>query len=364
MTPYNPINEYRGLGHDVSKCDTVECIQEKAGLTWKIVPMPLQIVGLKECRPWDSYKALVRSDNGVALEPATNKYNPFQNSDILTMMQQAADTAGVQISRAGELDGGRRVWASAVVPGKSFTVGGDNGGTKVGDVLRGELLMGSGHVPGMALTIDLLVRRLACMNGATVTESAGRFRITHASKLTGIQVANFRRFLENAEVVFAEYGRKARILWNTPADYEASRVFVAQLLQPALFTKMIEENRISASVRSTGRLGDKAAEFNGFHTGRLLDAVIGKTENAEVIGEMLNRPSRSILDLIVTQPGADFRPDSMWNTYNAVTYFVDHERGRTADSGLNEAMFGAGRDLKRDALELAVMHAAATGVRA
>jgi len=45
-----------------------------------------------------------------------------------------------------------------------------------------------------------------------------------------------------------------------------------------------------------------------------------------------------------------------WQAMNAVTYYVDHERGRTRDSALNSAWFGEGANLKQSALDLALKY--------
>jgi hypothetical protein len=72
----------------------------------------------------------------------------------------------------------------------------------------------------------------------------------------------------------------------------------------------------------------------------------------------LTRTAERALELVENQPGADFRPGTFWNMYNAVTYMVDHELGRSADSRMASAWFGGNAKRKVDALDLALEMAA------
>lgn len=54
------------------------------------------------------------------------------------------------------------------------------------------------------------------------------------------------------------------------------------------------------------------------------------------------------------QPGAEFGEGSFWQAFNTVTYMTDHIIGRSADSRLTSAWYGANKNLKTKALELAV----------
>jgi hypothetical protein len=65
------------------------------------------------------------------------------------------------------------------------------------------------------------------------------------------------------------------------------------------------------------------------------------------------------LDVVHTQPGANFAEGSWWSAVNAVTYMIDHKLGRNQDNRLTSAWFGQGKKVKTDALELAVKMAEA-----
>jgi hypothetical protein len=73
----------------------------------------------------------------------------------------------------------------------------------------------------------------------------------------------------------------------------------------------------------------------------------------------LSKSASRALEVVHTQPGARFAEGSWWQAFNAVTYLTDHEIGRSADTRLQSAWFGANKNLKIKALETAVQFAEA-----
>jgi hypothetical protein len=73
----------------------------------------------------------------------------------------------------------------------------------------------------------------------------------------------------------------------------------------------------------------------------------------------LNRAGKLILDAILESPGAELASTrgTWWGAVNGVTYAVDHQMGRTADSRLTSAWFGQRAAVKQQAVELAVQYA-------
>lgn len=70
----------------------------------------------------------------------------------------------------------------------------------------------------------------------------------------------------------------------------------------------------------------------------------------------LGRVGQSILQAVYDSPGSQLESakDTLWGMCNAVSYHVDHARGRTQDARLSQAWFGVGDTLKTDAVNLAV----------
>ena len=68
----------------------------------------------------------------------------------------------------------------------------------------------------------------------------------------------------------------------------------------------------------------------------------------------LSKNASMALNVIDTQPGAEFAQGSWWSAFNTVTYMTDHVIGRSDDSRLASAWYGQNKILKTKALELAV----------
>ena len=366
------LNKYRGLGAAVAGLGTEAALQV-AGMDWKTVQLPMVIQGKSEQRP-SAFKSLVRSDNGEELGVSTADYKPIHNHQIVGSMLRVGEAVGngMQLERLGALDGGRRIWGMATIPGHSFSlpVGKEweermrtaHGGSTSWiheDNTQLKALFGSGHVPGMAFSIEFMAERQICTNGAKISKMLGRFYMTHSGTFDANTLAKIRSLFEGAGMVFEKYEQQARYLRSVSIGTEESRVLVAQLLGPQTLIKMVEEGRIGERVRMGWSENDKVSDgFNGLHTGRLLDAIVAQDASREVVEQMLNRPAKRVVELINTQPGAEMAKDTLWNTYNAVTYFVDHERGLNNDSGLNAALFGEGAQTKVQAMELATQYGA------
>jgi phage/plasmid-like protein (TIGR03299 family) len=65
------------------------------------------------------------------------------------------------------------------------------------------------------------------------------------------------------------------------------------------------------------------------------------------------------LSILHTQPGSEYAEGTWWQPLNAVTFITDHLAGRSADSRLTSAWYGANRNVKLKALELATQYAEA-----
>ena len=65
------------------------------------------------------------------------------------------------------------------------------------------------------------------------------------------------------------------------------------------------------------------------------------------------------MELLETQPGAEFGAGTWWNAFNTVTYMTDHLNGKDASKRMHSAWFGANADRKIKALDSAIDYAAA-----
>jgi hypothetical protein len=80
---------------------------------------------------------------------------------------------------------------------------------------------------------------------------------------------------------------------------------------------------------------------------------------AQIASLGLSRNAKGALDILETQPGANYAPGTWWNAYNACTYMTDHVIGKTQESRLTSAWYGLNKSVKVKALEKAVEYAEA-----
>jgi hypothetical protein len=58
-----------------------------------------------------------------------------------------------------------------------------------------------------------------------------------------------------------------------------------------------------------------------------------------------------------TQPGAKYAEGTWWQAFNATTFMIDHQMGRSRDAALYNSWYGYNKDRKTKAANLAVEYA-------
>jgi len=353
------------MARDIGHVASVDEALEASGLAWSVARRPYLIQGKETTRP-SRFKALVRSDDGYELGPCTEQYTPIQNRDLLKQFFATAAGAGVKLTRAGCYDGGTRVFATAELPQHSFTlpVGqawtdamrrNPDHGWVTEDKTTLQLVMASGHTPGIKAHFFLQAWRLICSNGARVTRDLGDVSIAHrGSPKAGLEA--IQELVADASNGFQNYARKARVLRDTKSNQELDRAYVVNLLAPEMWRAIVNETE--ERVNSRGRaLGAQMSPTD------LINAVIERTHTARFEAALQTRSVAAVLDAIQTQPGAAMAHGTLWNTYSGTTYQVDHRAGRNIDAAVESSLFGTGAKLKAQAMELALVYAEAAGAR-
>jgi len=367
---FNQHRQYRGLGNDISDATSLGEAIKRSGLTWKVQEIAPEIPIKRESGSSNhiakEWKALVRHDKSApdgirVLDIVTKGYQVIQNDEIMDIFREVAHIGNMKLQTAGTIHGGERIFAIAKLDGEFHFPGvsdrkridhGGPGKVEMDDSTHLKILMGSGHCSGIPLTFDVIAERQICTNGAVITAEAGRLRFVHKRELTEGDRAKVVEFIERAKYAFEKYKQKAEILRGSNFSDEVNRAFVVELLQPNLLTDVLEH---SEAVFEHGRRFKKGNDQeNTLQKGKLMLDFILNEEKYKIKMEDLSLPSRQVLHSITNQPGADMAEGTAWNTYNAVTYYVDHQRGRTSDNGLENAMYGNGVKMKAGALELAV----------
>jgi len=388
---------FRGCGVAVDPNDSLEGLLSSATLNWTTARRDMLIQGKESTRP-SQFKALCRSDDGFELGVATAEYKPIHNRQIVESMKRIADAGEMTITHLGSLDHGRRVFASVnmngcfdlkptgkqLTPERALAIHGQSWDSISADdrakLDRTELhgIMGSGHVPGISFTFDGWAERLVCLNGAKISRSAkSRFSMRHVLEFDRNAENRLHECIREIKREFSRYQESAERLRSAVWTPEATRAFACELLAPQFFREALERGlgtgvhpslvgaarqySLDEVLQKTGRyLQMDAISSEPSPRSYSLDDVLNQMDRNEKRetekAVKITRPATRVLELVNAQPGADLAEGTAWNAYNAVTYYVDHERGRGESSAVESSLFGEGAGLKQDALELALAY--------
>ena len=303
---------WHGLGVQVPADLTPDQMLEAAGLDWEVEKIPAYAkVGGKNVKIGQS--ALVRKTDNSILDVVSDDWNPVQNAEAFDFFNEFVLAGDMEMNTTGSLRDGQIVWGLAKVK-ESFEL-------FKGDKIDSYLLFSNFHKYGFSTDVRFTPIRVVCNNTLTMAlNEKGRkaVKVNHRSEFDpqevklalGIAGDQLRKYKDNALFL----GKK-RYKKDTVKDYMKE-------LFPVLTQK--EESRKEMS------------------------------KTAEIMLGSGGEPG--ILDL---QPGAEFAKGSWWQAFNAVTYFVDHKAGKSAENRLTSSWFGLNRNLKMKALDLAIEYAEA-----
>jgi hypothetical protein len=350
---------FRGQLRDVRNVES-DRLLGAAGLAWNVHTMPVAAVGKRETRTIPGYQALVRGDNGETLSVTSDKFKAHQNADIMEGIQSLASAGDAKVCYAGPIDDGRKVVAVAQLAGE-FTLPNErgrardwNGHSGNRTPVEGEdqtalfAVISGGHEPGTPMKVRGMAFRKWCGNGAFFTVgAAATFTCTHRVKIGTADMVRLQRTYESIRAQFETYGNDARDMQRREMNLEQSRLYIAELLLLGATDRIAAHLAKSSTPLTPAQAWDAVAQD---YRGKLvIDALVKESVDAGVGG--FARQGKQLLDAIVNQDGANGA--NLWSGYNGVTWHVDHVRGRSAESGVDGALFGAGAALKERALVVA-----------
>lgn len=300
---------WHGLGTELQPGATPAEMLAAASLDWKVVPRSLyydvtEAGKTKRCKVTN--KVLVRDVDNKVLTVISKGWNPVQNSEAFDFFTDLCNTGNMEMHTAGSLMGGKRVWALAKIK-ECFELKVD--GKKTRDVTEGYLLLTNPHDYGKSIDARLTGIRVVCNNTISMAlGDKGAYAVT----------LNHRRAFDPERL--------------------KSMLGVAHL-------SMESQKEIAEFLASKRYTEEKAKEFFS-KVFPLPAASVEKGKEAPL--------ARAALEIVETQPGADFAPGTYWNLLNAVTYMVDHTLGRSQDTRLASAWYGSNRGRKVATQALAV----------
>lgn len=301
---YANATPWHGLGQQLTQDAPIDVWRKEAGLDWEAKLAPIMFT-------WDgqnydqmpNQNVIYRNDTNAPLGVVTDRYKVHQPAEVLEFFNTLMQSAGFTLEVAGAIKGGKRIWALANVNREAVVL--------QDDAVRGYLLL-STSFDGTAATIGQFTSiRVVCNNTLSAADqenAPSRVVLTHGAEFDqslmrdrlGLVVSGFDGMMD-----------KYRKLARQGVNSEYARNFANELF-PAAYNQQTNTFKESRGFKRVLEL------FDGAGMGANNHGVYG----------------------------------TKWGLLNAVTQYIDHERGHNVDTRINNAWFGNGNRMKSQAEEL------------
>ena len=307
------------LGQRLTVGADLETWRHEAGLAYSVERTPVLFQrahagAADRIEAMEGRDVLYRSDTGAALSVVSRSgYHVVQPGEVLEFFGRLAEAGGFVLETAGALSDGKRVWGLAKV---------NDGAPVVGqDTVRPYLLLATSYDGTMATTAKFTVIRVVCHN--TLTMAAGSD--------TGVQSEQDATVGPGVQCVRVPHMKK----------FDAGAVRQQLGIVLTAWDRWLVQARLLAQVDVTESQADQ-------FMADLLLSVQAAPKGKPQLDVRASRSYKRLMDLFGgAQIGADLcGTKSAWALLNAVTDYVDHERGRSDDTRMTSAWFGAGEGLK------------------
>lgn len=289
---------WHGLGVQVDPDISPEDMMKAAGVDWRVQEVE-SFVNFNGKQIPTGQKALVRETDGRVLTQVGKNWHPVQNEEAFDFFAEFVDRGQMEMHTAGSLKNGEIIWALAKVN--------DDFELFNGDKVESYMLFSNPHQYGKTIDIRFTPIRVVCNNTLTLSlsqQGQAAVRVNHRSQFDAEAV---KEMMGIAHFKMGQYKEMAEFLGSKRTTEETVKQYFGHLL--------------------------------------------GMSNKNE--GE-LSRKGKRAMEVLQEQPGAEFAEGTFWTAFNAITYMTDHELGRSADTRMQSAWYGANRKLKTDALELAL----------
>lgn len=288
--------------------ESAQDVMVKAGLDWTVKTEPLFRADGSEV----SGRASIRESDDSVLGMVGPRWTPLQNRDAFSVFEPLVESGDMAWHTAGSLRDGQRVWVLC-------QLNLDNSEIVPNDEIAKFALLSNGHDGKLAVHFGFTPIRVVCAN----TEAMARK--SSASKL--IRVRHHRFVKENVDGL-----RDVMDLANQ--EFEATAEQYRWLAN-----RQINQEDLKKYVKIVFGVGKKDDNDIGTRQQNILN----KVEN-----------------LFETGLGTEIAgvQGTWWGAYNAVTEYLNYEKGRTTANRLDSLWFGQNGVQNSNALESALLLAA------
>lgn len=298
--------------------DTREAIMA-AGLDWTVETQPVYAERVNadgvERLDCNQHRALVRSSDGSILSIMGDGYTPLQNVDAFKFFEPFLHEGDASLEAAGSLKEGKVVWVLAKMNGGDAEV-------SKGDKVLPYLLLSNSHNGSSAVRVAFTAIRVVCWNTLSAASSKTKQTAAKIRHTKNVQ-RNVKSVRNCIDLARQEFGATMEVL----GGMRSREIDIPQL------TGYVQE--LFGSPAKLAEIAKAAADGVPLH---MQPKVRGQDD---------------IERLFFRGPGASLAGKTAYGAYNAVTHYLDHVRGSSADGRLHSTWFGQGAQVRGDAMKLA-----------
>jgi phage/plasmid-like protein (TIGR03299 family) len=298
---------WHSLGQELTPNAPIEVWRKEAGLDWEaqIAPAMFWPEGFAAPEVVKGSNVIFRNDTKKTLGIVTDRYKIHQPAEVLDFFNTLMQSAGFTLEVAGAIKGGKRIWALANVNKEACVLGDDS--------VKAYLLLSTSFDGSTATIGQFTSIRVVCNNtlSAADNETApSRFSITHGAEF-------------NASLMRNKLG-------IVVSGFDGMMDKYRYLAQSSFTSKELENFMIKLFPKVHSEKQDKMQDSRGYK--KVMELFEGKS-----IGY-----------------GMEGTSGTKWGLLNAITQYIDHERGHNVDTRINNAWFGNGNRLKSQAEKIMV----------
>ena len=299
---------WHGESEALTGTESANEVMVKAGLDWSVVTKPLF---LEDGTSVPAQASIRESDNSV-LGVVGPRWTPLQNADAFSVFEPLVESGDMAWHTAGSLRDGQRVWVLC-------QLNLDNSEIVKGDEIAKFALLSNGHDGKLAVHFGFTPIRVVCAN----TEALARE--CKASKL--IRVRHHRFVKENVEALRDVMNIANQEFEATCDQYRflASRSINQEDLEKYVKIVFNQHGKDDEEIPTRSKnIMLKVQEYFDSGMGQNIEGVSG----------------------------------TYWAAYNAVTEYLNYEKGRNTQNRLDSLWFGQNGVMSQKALAQAVALAA------
>ena len=283
-----------------------------AGLNWEVEKVALQtLAGLDV-----PAMAIQRKTDSRILGVVGKEWNPLQNSKAFDFFKPFVDEKQAEINTAGSLRNGQRVFVLAKIKRDPMEI-------VKGDAVEKYILLSNSHDGSQAVRVGFTPIRVVCANTLAMAIGAGGsqlIRLRHTKNLHE-SLESVQEVMDAANSRFEATAEQYRAMAKMDINSEDLAKFVK-----VVFGKPAKKDETEEQSETT------TEEFEGG------ERVLGK-----------------IIPLFEAGRGNDLLgvKGTLWGAYNAITEYIQYERGTDQGTRLDQTWFGQGAVLNRKAMSYA-----------